>query len=315
MAPTGNEALVLGFENRDSVWLYDLQTCSVTRPTARFALESPKDCHTIRRGARDVKAVDENVFLVSTGMGFMRVFDVRVETRAIGTISTGMSDALLSGRGIYVYAGGCGCIAMYDRRMAESVKTSNGGGIKSFGGKGAIRENAEIARKVPEGERGLAYLGTPPGSAPGCVAYQAADGGVGLIDMADEGKNVYIGEKEAANTVSSMRRVLQEHGESDVFQKRAWYLKRRQCDIVRTPGGRGWLITSPNVKRGGVRTVSFEPGLHAHSVDIVEHRDYSCVHTIRQSMERFVLGGPKNTVEVLDVNLIQSVQPVNEEAI
>lgn len=303
---------MLGFENRDFVWLYDLQTCSVTRPTIRFALESPNECHSVRKGARDVKAVDENIFLVSMGMAFMRVFDVRAGNRPIGTISTGMNDALLSGQGIHVYAGGCGYIAMYDRRMAESVKTSNGGGTRSFGGKSELKKSAEIARKAHGGRGGLAYLGTPPGSAPGCVAYQAADGGVGLIDMTDEGQNVHIGENEAEDKILNMKRELRGLGESDVLGKRAWYLKRRQCDIVHTPGGRGWLIISPNVQREGVRAVNFEPGLHGHSFDIVDRKDYSCVHTIAQSMERFVLGGPKNTVEVFDVEVAQSMQPANE---
>lgn len=305
--------MLLGFENRDSVWLYDLQSCGETKPTSRFSLESPADYHAIRKGARDIKAVDENVFLASTGMKLVRVFDVRSGVRPINNITTGMHNALLSPGGMHVYAGDCEAIAMYDMRMAESVKKHDGGGVKSFGGKTGAKRKAEIARKTPGGSGGLSYLGTLPGGVPGCLAYQAADGGVGYVDMAPEGHGVYIAEEELQNTAFDFDGELQDLGISDVLGKRTWYLTKRQCDIIRTPGGKGWLMVAPNVQRDGVRVVSLEPDLPSRSLVIAEGKDYSCVHVIAQKMERFALGGPGNNVEVLDIGATQTTQFAGEE--
>lgn len=313
-APGGAESIVMGFENLAQVWVFDLQTCNVDRPTSKFRLGSQMDSASV--GACDVARVDNDCFAVSLHSGLVQVYDVRVSNRkkdGVGRLRTGVRDAVVDAQGMYIYSTGGGGIIMHDRRMARSVKTGPSSSVKSFGGKGSSLKDHEPLSRTVIGDREdsrVSYLKALPGAAPGCVMYQTSSGSVGYADMAASGASVEHIPEQSQRTAQQRPNEtgLDDFGTAGHMMHRAWFVKRRQCDVKVGQHGRGWRVIAPLVHEKGVRVLSFGPGVKTRSVNVWKRHDYTCAYAASPAFDKFVLGTSACTVESIEANFDRQEQ-------
>lgn len=309
-APGGAESMIMGFSNCPAVWLFDLQTCNVHKPTRQFGLSQVRTYNgafPLRVGASDVVTIDNDCFAACTNPGDLKLFDVRAtksKNSMIGTFRTDMKDAVLAAQGMHIYAAGHGTILMYDRRMSHV--SGGSGSVKSFGGKGSSLKKPDVlARKTVADENRVTFLKALPGAAPGCVAYQTAAGAVGYMDMAVPGlSGAHCPEEKPVNMrPTNIETSLDPFGTAEQQAlNRSWYMSRRQCDVLIGQRGRGWKMIAPVVHRTGIRVVSFGPGFETRNVKILKGKDYACVHVPSPTMDKFVLGGANDGLESLEAN-------------
>lgn len=307
-APGGADSIIMGFSNRPAVWLFDLATCSVQKPTRQFPLSQGRTYDgAFSQGASDVVTIDNDCFAACTNPGDLKLFDVRAtksKNSMIGTFTTEMKDAVVAAQGMHIYAAGHGDILMYDRRMSRTAR--GGGSVKSFGGKSSsLKKQDSLTKNAIPDEHRVTFLRALPGAAPGCVAYQTTAGAVGYMDMAVPGPNgAHLPEE-----IPAMMRSANIETSLDVFGtaeqqavSRSWYMSRRQCHVMVGQRGRGWKMIAPVVQRSGIRVVSFGPGFETRNVKILRGKDYACVHAPSPAMDKFVLGGAIDRLESLEAN-------------
>lgn len=308
LAPAGAESVVMAFENLPQMWLFDLQTCSLDRPTTKIRLASTTtQRNSIDAGVSDVARVDDYCFAVSLYSGMIQVYDVRASHRkndGIATLCATGRFSVIDTQGMYIYRSGGDSIHMHDRRMLRPIQV---GSIKSFGGRhssaGGEQEVASVTIGNDE-DRRPSFLKALPGAAPGCVMYQTSGGAVGHVDMAAS-RHALEHIPEESITLKRPRPIetgLDEYGTASEMMHQPWHVRRRHCDVKVGPLGQGWRVVAPIAHGAGVRVITFGPGVKTRSMRLWRKGYYSCVHAINSQFDKFILGGSDCTLETIEAS-------------
>lgn len=142
-----------------------------------------------------------------------------------------------------------------------------------------------------------------------CVAFHLRDGMAGHVDMGSgyfettREPTARCGHLQMREAGGANGTGLIEYGSTARdMSSYPWFVQRWRGQIMQATFGKGWRLLVPMVQRPGFRVVAFAKDLEIQSFERGTGFHFSCARGLEGGLERILLAGVCNNVQILEVD-------------